>query len=212
MTRLGLLIPSSNVVMEPLAARQPDVQVHVNRLPVLDVPLDPASQAQFALDGQVAAAKLLCDANVDKIVWGGTSASWLEFVHDTVFAKRVTAETGVPTTTTVLQINEELSQRRIKRIGMVTPYTADVARQINRNYDAEGFEVSAWRNYGGSMSHDFAAIPKSVIKTMICEVAKSDVEAIIVMCTNVAAADLSDELSQTLGRPVIDSALSSFRK
>lgn len=211
MTRLGLLIPSSNSVMEPLAARQSDIQVHVNRLGVIDVSLAPASQAQFAMDGQVAAARVLCDVAVERIVWGGTSASWLGFAHDHAFADRVTAETGVPTTTAVLQINRQLADLGVRRIGLVTPYATDVAEQINRNYEAKGFHVGAWRNHGGHLSRDFAAIPQSTIRSMICEAAEPGVEAIVVMCTNLAAADLAVELTETLGIPVIDSALASFR-
>tara|TARA_R110002095_G_scaffold201105_1_gene181771 strand:- start:402 stop:1037 length:636 start_codon:yes stop_codon:yes gene_type:complete len=211
MTRLGLLIPSSNVVMEPLAARQTDIQVHVNRLGVIDIALNTTSRAQFSMDGQVSAAKLLCDANVDKIVWGGTSASWLGFKHDADFSSRVTSETGLPTTTSVLQINQELAELGVQKIGLVTPYSDDVAKQINRNYEAEGFVVSAWRNHGGKMSRDFASIPQSTIRELICEVALGDVEVVIVMCTNLDAADLSVELTRSLGIPVIDSALTSFR-
>lgn len=210
MTRLGLLIPSSNVVLEPLAARQTDMRVHVNRLPVYDVSLDPTSQAQFAMDGQVAAAKLLCDAKVDRIVWAGTSASWLGFEHDAVFAKRVTAETGIPTTTTILNINQELSELGIKRIGLVTPYTDEVAAQINRNYQNAGFTIGGWSNYGGTLSNDFAAITENEIEAMIRKVARQDVNAIVIMCTNLAAADLAINLKTSLDLPIIDSALSSF--
>jgi maleate isomerase len=210
MTRLGLLIPSSNVVLEPLAARQKNFQVHVNRLPVYDVSLDPASQAQFELDGQVAAAKLLCDAKVDRIIWGGTSASWLGFDRDIDFAERVTFETGVPTTTTVLEINRQLSEMDARRVGMVTPYTDDVAMQINRNYQAAGFHIGGWSNHGGTLSNDFASIPESEIEAMIRNVAHEDLDAIIIMCTNVAAAYLATRLKSILGLPIIDSATASL--
>ncbi|MFB0930675.1 MAG: Asp/Glu/hydantoin racemase, partial [Ascidiaceihabitans sp.] len=114
--RLGLLIPSSNVVLEPLAvrlqAKRPEVSVHVSRLGVIDVQLDATSRAQFEMDAQVAAAKLLCDAKVDQITWGGTSASWLGVAHDEAFVQRVTHETGVPATTCVLDIN-----RRLRKLG-----------------------------------------------------------------------------------------------
>ena len=211
MMRLGLLIPSSNSVMEPLAARQANMQVHVNRLGVVDISLAPESQAQFAMDEQVAAAKILCDVAVERIVWGGTSASWLGFGHDHAFVDRVTDETGIPTTTAVLQINHQLADLGVQRIGIVTPYATDVAQQINRNYEAEGFHVGNWRNHGSQLSRDFAAISPSVIRNMICEAAVPGVEAIVVMCTNLAAADLAVELTETLGIPVIDSALASFR-
>lgn len=210
MIRLGLLIPSSNVVLEPLAGRQTHIQTHVNRLPVYDVALGAESQAQFALDGQVAAAKLLFDAKVDRIIWGGTSASWLGFERDTAFAERVTAETGVPTSTAVLEINRTLSEMGARRIGMVTPYTEDVAIQINRNYEAAGYIVAGWSNHGGTLSKDFAAIPETALEVMIREVAQYDVDAIVIMCTNIAAADLAKRLECVLNVPIIDSAMSSL--
>jgi len=206
MKRLGLLIPSSNVVLEPLAARQGNLQVHINRLGVLDVKLDDSSRAQFALDAHVAAATLLQDAKVDGIAWGGTSASWLGVEHDEAFVSRVQSETGLPATTSVLRINRRLRELGIRKLGMVTPYTQDVAERINRTYRDLGFHIGGWRHDGGEMSNDFAAIPPARIEAMIRDVAEQDVEAIVVMCTNVAASRIAADLSVDLGRPVIDSA------
>ena len=208
--RLGLLIPSSNVVLEPLAVRRqneiPDLQVHVSRLGVLDVKLDVSSRAQFELEARVTAAKLLCDAKVDQIVWGGTSASWLGIAEDEEFKARVEAETGTPTTTTVIEINRRLTSMGAKRLGLVTPYTDDVAEQINRHYTSLGFEVVSSANDGGDMSHDFAAIKPAVIKRMILDTAKSLPDAIVIMCTNVAAATIAAEQTANLGIPILDSA------
>ncbi len=208
--RLGLLIPSSNVVLEPLAAqlqaRRPEISVHVSRLGVLDVKLNAASRAQFEMETKIAAAKLLCDANVDHIIWGGTSASWLGITHDEVFASRIEQETGIPATTCVLEINRHLAVLGAKRLGMVTPYTDDVSAQIDQNYAEMGFEVIASRHNGGDMSNDFAAIQPTVIERMIRDVAAAKPEAVIVMCTNVAAAALATELTADLGIPVLDSA------
>ena len=208
--RLGLLIPSSNVVLEPLAARLqtqiPSLTIHVARLGVLDIKLDPASRSQFELDAQVAAAKLLCDANVDCITWGGTSASWLGVAHDEAFVARMEEETGKPTTTCVLDINNRLADLDVTRLGLVTPYTDDVAAQINRNYTDMGFDVVASRNDGGTLSNDFAAIKSSMIAQMVQEVATAKPDAIVIMCTNMAGADSAAQLERDLGFPVLDSA------
>ncbi|MEO1679664.1 MAG: Asp/Glu/hydantoin racemase [Pseudomonadota bacterium] len=209
--RLGLVIPSSNVVLEPLAAtlqgHQRDLTVHVSRLGVLDVRLDAASQAQFELDAQVAAARLLTDAKVERIVWGGTSASWLGIERDEAFAARVFAETGIPTTTTVLEINRHLIALGARRIGMVTPYTNDVAEQINSTYRGLGFEIAASCNDGGDMSLDFAAIAPGTIVEMIRNVASAAPDAVVIMCTNVAGAAVAADLAPQLDLPILDSAV-----
>ena len=208
--RLGLVIPSSNVVLEPLAAAlqrdRADITVHVSRLGVLAVQLSDASRAQFELDAHVAAAVLLNDAKVDRIIWGGTSASWLGIAKDEAFVARVIAETGIPTTTSVLEINRQLDALGARRIAIVTPYTDDVAEQINDTYRGLGFEIAASRNHGGKMSLDFASIPPDAIADMVVEVAGAGPDAIVIMCTNVAGAAVAAKLAPELGLPILDSA------
>ncbi|MBP07414.1 MAG: hypothetical protein CMH08_05935, partial [Marinovum sp.] len=61
-------------MLEPLVARLPlqsEATFHFSRLGVIDITLDTASLAQFTLQGQVAVGALLCDAEVDCVVWGG---------------------------------------------------------------------------------------------------------------------------------------------
>ena len=208
--RLGLLIPSSNIVLEPLTVslqmQTPNLTIHIARLGVLDVQLNANSRSQFQLDVQVTAAKLLGDANVDRITWGGTSASWLGVAHDEAFVWRMEQETGIPTTTCVLDINNRLANLGVTRLGLVTPYSNEVAGQINRNYTDMGFNVVASRNHGGTLSNDFAAIKSSVIAQMIQEVAAAKPDAIVIMCTNMAGAQKAIQLESDLGLPILDSA------
>ena len=73
------------MVLEALIKKtKSDATIHVARRGVVDVKLDKTSRAQFELEIQLDAAKLLCDAKVDTIVWGGTSASWLGIENDPV--------------------------------------------------------------------------------------------------------------------------------
>ena len=215
MNRLGLLIPSSNVVLEPLAAKaqnqNPNLRIHVSRLGVLDVKLDEASRAQFQLKTQIAAARLLCDAKVDRIIWGGTSASWLGVAQDVAFVEAMKCITSIPITSCVLEINRSLTNIGAKHLGIVTPYTDDVAAQINQNYTDMGFKVSAFHNDGGHMSHDFAAIKPTAIERMIRDVAIKDVDVIIIMCTNIAGADVAEKLEKELKIPILDSAAISLK-
>jgi maleate isomerase len=211
MRRFGLLIPSSNVVLEPLIKQASDGStIHVSRLGVLDVKLDAASRAQFEQETQLAAAKLLCDAKVEAVVWGGTSASWLGLDHDIRFVDLMQQQTGVPTGSCALEINRQLRALGAKRLGMVTPYTADVAAQISRNYEAMGFEIAASVHDGGDLSNDFASIPQDTIARMIRTVAAAGPDAIIIMCTNVAGAALGQSMSDEVGCPIIDSAAATL--
>jgi maleate isomerase len=212
--RIGIVIPSSNVVIEPLVVqrfRESHDTVHFSRLGVVDIKLDAESLAQFELREQLSAAQQLCDARVDAIVWGGTSASWLGVERDEAYCKLVEHETGLPTTTCVLEMNRKVTDLGAKQIGMVTPYTDDVHDRILDNYEELGFPRPTGQNLGGEVSNDFASISSDTIEDMVRSVAKSSPDVIMIMCTNLRGARVADDLSKSLGIPIIDSALATLQ-
>ena len=207
--RIGIVLPSSNTVVEPLAADMlagTGVTAHFSRLGVINVALDARSKAQFELQRHVDAAKLLADADVDVIVWGGTSASWLGSEHDQAFCKSVFEQTGIPATSCVLEMNRTLLGGGALRFGLVTPYTDDVRKQIIANYHSMGHICCATENYGGTLSCYFAKIDPYTVALMVRSVAVSLPDVVFIMCTNVRGAAIATPLSEELGFPVIDSA------
>ena len=109
---LGVLTPSSNTRLEPLTADLlrglPEVSAHFSRFRVVDVSLAPSALAQFDTSAILAAADLLADAQVDAIVWSGTSAGWLGLDSDRVLCAEITDRTGVAATTSTLAVLEAL--------------------------------------------------------------------------------------------------------
>ena len=85
-TRLGMLTPSSNTVLEPLTtamlADLPNATAHFARFRVLKISMDDDALGQFKNEPMLAAAELLADANVQSICWNGTSSRWLGFDTD----------------------------------------------------------------------------------------------------------------------------------
>ena len=212
--RLGIVIPSSNVVIEPLAAQQfykSDTTVHFSRLGVVDIKLDAGSLAQFEMGEQLSAAQKLCDARVDAVVWGGTSSSWLGFERDEEYCKLIEQETGISVTTCVLEMNRKVASLGARRIAMVTPYTDDVHNRILDNYEGLGFPRPTGQNLGGIVSNDFASISPNTLEDMILNVAKGVPDVIMIMCTNLRGAGVAEDLSKRLGLPVIDSAAATLQ-
>lgn len=206
--RLGMLTPSSNTVLEPAMARMlaglSDVSVHFSRFRVTHIDLDDAGLAQFDNARLVGAAELLADARVDAIVWNGTSAGWMGFQSDERLRTRIVAKTGIPATTSVLALNAVLSERGVRRFGLVTPYRDDVQVHIVRGYERAGFECVAERHLGLRDNYSFAEVEPAQIERMVHEVAAEDVEAVITFCTNLRAFELVPGLEQALGIPVYD--------
>jgi maleate isomerase len=208
--RIGILIPSSNTVLEPLSASMfshIESTVHFSRLRVIDVTLNQQSFEQFSMEKQIDAAKLLCDAGVDSLVWGGTSASWLGADHDARFCDLLENTTGIPSGSCTLEMNRLFNEYNAKTFGLVTPYTLDVQKRIINNYKSMGFTCLAERHYGGTISSEFAAIEEDVIAQMVRDVAQKKPDIIFIMCTNLRGAKVSEQLSRDVGIPIFDSAI-----
>ena len=207
--RLGMLTPSSNTTLEPVAARLvsglPGVSVHFSRFPVTEIALSDTALAQFDDTVILRAAELLAHAKVDVITWNGTSASWLGLPSDEALVARIESETGIPASTSVLAFHEIFWRTKVGRIGLVTPYTDDIQSRIIANWDAAGFACVAERHAGLSDNFSFAEVAPETIAGMIREVAREKPDAIAVVCTNMDAATLAPTLERELSIPVYDS-------
>lgn len=207
--RIGMLTPSSNTVLEPMAVDilrgVRSVSVHASRLHVTEISLDDTALKQFELDAYLAAAKLLADARVDVIGWNGTSASWTGFERDERLCETIAATFGVAATTAVLAINELLAALGARRIAFVTPYVDEIQERINQTYQDAGYACIEERHFGERVNYAFAEVPEDIIADAVRAVARSGPDAIVIMCTNLRAAHLAAPLEAELDIPILDS-------
>ena len=112
--------------------------------------------------------------------------------------------TGIPATTAVLALNELMALKDIRRLALVTPYTADVQARIAANYRAMGIEVVAERHLGIRVNHDFAAVEPERLRGLMREVAEAKPQAMTTFCTNLRAAPLADRIEAELDVPLLD--------
>lgn len=205
---LGMLTPSSNTVLEPvtsaMVAGLPEVSAHFGRFRVTEISLRDQSQGQFTLEPILAAARLLADARVDVIAWNGTSSGWLGFERDEELCAAITAETGIPSTTSVLALNEIMRASGAARFGLVTPYLHDVQERIVDTYRRAGFDCVAERHLNDAGNFSFSEVPAETIAALVREVAASGPDCIATFCTNLRAAPLVDALEREIGIPIYD--------
>ena len=205
-----MITPSSNTVVEPLTARMLEplgdaVSLHFTRIRVTRIALDAGSLGQFDDAPMVEAARLLADAGMDVIAWNGTSGSWQGLDADRALVRRLDAETGVPATTSTLDLLEACRALGITRCGLATPYLAEIHEAIRRVYTAAGLEVVASACLGVTVNKEFAEVPRPRVAALLRAVAVPDAEGIVTVCTNFAAAAVIDEVERETRRPVVDS-------
>ena len=208
-TRLGMLTPSSNTVLEPVTAAMlaglPDVTAHFGRFRVTEIALSDQAMRQFDDSEIMKAAELLATAKVDVIAWNGTSASWLGFHTDEHLQRRITDVTGTKASTCVLGYRDLLRMTGVTRVGLVSPYTDDVQARIARSWGSEGFQITAERHKGLADNYSFCEITEAEIADMSRAVVREGCEAVVVLCTNMAGAAVAPRIEPEIGVPLYDS-------
>ena len=211
-TRIGMIVPSSNTCLEPQTYRmlgdRRDVTVHFTRIEVTRIALDAGSDRQFDVRSMVGAAQLLRTAEVDVVAWNGTAGSWLGPEVDRALAAQITAATGVPATTSTLAYLDAFTAFRVRHLGLLTPYTADVNRAIGERYAAEGTTVVGERHLGLSVNEEFARVPPDDLLPLSRELAEAPdgrPDALAYVCTNLYGAPIVAQVEAETGLPVLDS-------
>ena len=210
--RIGIITPSSNICLEPTAYRMLSgtgtATAHFARIPVTRIALDERADRQFSTDAMLDAARLLADADVDVVTWGGTAGSWLGLEHDRALCAAVTEATGIPATTSTLALLDALRAYGVTRLGLAVPYTDDVVARIADVYRGAGIEVVASAALGLTENAAFAEVTGEQVDKLIATAAGSpggEVHAVAVVCTNVFGAGRVVDAEARLGIPVLDS-------
>ncbi|WP_079924040.1 GAF domain-containing protein [Mycobacterium sp. AT1] len=204
--RLGFICPSSNTAFEPAAwALLADrAAMHVTRVGVTRIALGPDSDDQFDVAGMEAAALLLAEARVDVVAWAGTSGSWLGVDRERALCDALSAAAGVPATTSTLAVLEACRTYGVERLGLVSPYTADVSARIAEELGRNGIEAVNQQYRGLATNYDFASVGPADVASMIAAAAHG-ADAVTVMCTNVDGVAPAARVGAQLGTPVFDS-------
>jgi maleate isomerase len=204
-----MIVPSSNTCLEPQTYRilggRTDVTVHFTRIPVTRIALDDSSDRQFDPAVMRDAARLLATADVDVIAWNGTSGSWLGPAHDRELVLEITDATGIPATTSTLAYLEAFKSFGTGRIGLFTPYTEDVNHRVMACYEREGIKTLDHRAMGLSDNESFARVTDDEMRPGSRELAKAAPDALVYLCTNLNGANITAEIEEDTGIPVLDS-------
>jgi len=215
-TRLGMLTPSSNTVLEPLTfdmlANQSNISVHFSRFRVLKISLESDSLGQFTYDPMLEAADLLADAQVQSICWNGTSSGWLGFEKDRTLIAEIEARTGIKACSSILAMNELLTKFNAKKIGFVTPYLNEIQQKILNNYRSEGYEIAGEKHLGDPGNFSFATYSEAEILELCRAVANERPDAILIFCTNFRGARLAPIIEKETGITVLDSVSTALWK
>lgn len=189
MKRVGLIIPSSNVVIEDTlhdraGSFRHDIGIHITRLPVTTVDLGERSKKQFDADVVGQAIDQLLEAQVSQIIFAGTAGAWLGIERERHWCAEAAQRTGVTVTSTTLLTLAELKTANLSSLGLVTPFTPKVHDAIVQNFQSEGFSVSYGSHFGLDSSRQMAELALDQIADRIDMSFQKGCDGVLCFCTN----------------------------
>jgi maleate isomerase len=93
---------------------------------------------------------------------------------------------------------------------LAVPYKGDLTREIAKVYGQHGFEIPSESHLDQTVNTDIGSNPRERIRQLLRDSVSKGVEAIAVVCTNLAGTPLVDEMERELGIPIIDSIAVTF--
>lgn len=205
--RIGLLIPSVNVVMESDFRRYlpPGLQAHAHRVYRRSLQSTHESENQVLADS-LEAAKALVHTRADVIVFGCTAATILEGSGgDRVIGQRLTDATGIPTVTTATAVVDALRHVGARRVAMMTPYRDEINETERQFLEDSGFQVTQATGMQILESLRIPQVHPGRIYRFVRDELKAPCDAIFISCTNFRAWEALPYLERDLRVTVITS-------
>ncbi len=113
---------------------------------------------------------------------------------------------GVQVTNPLSAVKAYLNHLGAKRIGLLTPYEPQVSQAMSDHLQAEGFEISSFGSFYEKVESKVTRISQLSILDAIEKIGEGDqCDAVFASCTNLRTADLLQQASEKIAKPVISS-------
>jgi maleate isomerase len=205
--RVGLMVPSSNTMMEPdfAAGLGSDVTLHTARMFLEDTTA--AGENRMLDEFALPAARDLGTAHANIVVFGCTSAGALRGnSYDGELCQRIRDITGAPVVSTIASVRLAIRASGARKVGVITPYVDELNERIKASVEADGVRVVKIAGLGMSENYAIARVPPETIEKFAVEqLGELDIDLVFASCTNFAAIAAKDAIAERMGLPVITS-------
>jgi maleate isomerase len=209
--RVGLMIPSSNTMMEVDFTRDlpPGVALHTARMYMEDT--TPAGENRMLDEFALPAARDLGTARPDVVVFGCTSAGALRGNdYDAELCVRISELTGALVVSTIGAVRAAIEASGATSIGVITPYVDELNEKIRASIEADGTQVAAIAGLGITENFAIAEVGATEIvafaeRALGALAADGSIGLAFASCTNFGAMAARPAIAERLGLPVVTS-------
>jgi maleate isomerase len=205
--RLGLIVPSSNSVMEVDFYKNlpPDISLHVARMYLHDTTVT-GEEEMLDLHFPRALSDL-ATVIPHAVVFGCTSAGALRGnAYDQELCQRIGEVAKCHAVSTIASARDALKRRGIKRAAVVTPYIDSLNQRIRVSLEADGLEVALIAGLGIDYNFAIADVKPDEIITFVSKtIAGQKIDGVFISCTNFRGMEVRERIEQLTGLPVVTS-------
>jgi len=203
--RIGIIIPSSNCLVEPQFQRYApaNVGVHVTRLRMTGKWHKTPTELRREIAG---AAAVLSDTKPDVIVFHCTASSMEEgLAGEARVVETIRDASGCSAITTAQAITQALRRLGVKRLVLISPYVKETNQHEARYLGEAGFEVIHDFGLALSGSHEYMAVSPRRWEEIALENQRAEAEGYLLSCANTTMIEAISEIEARLNKPVVNS-------
>ena len=209
--RFGILVPFTNSNLEPdMALMRPDgVSLHFARMGGYDEDEIPDAAQMHGLGAAdlKEPLHLLMGVKPDVVLYGCTSATLthgLEF--DRALAARIHSQHGAKTVTAAGALINALQTLNVTRIGFASPYVPAINDMAVAFLSAMGIETTHRSEITETLDNEGqGALSPEAVFELGAKADHSNVQAIVLSCTDMRSIEIAAQLEAHTGKPVITS-------
>lgn len=204
-TRLGIIVPSGNTLLEPELSKLPipGASFHFTRIVNY---LDTEEELAAMIDQAPEAAELLSQANVKAIAFGCTGGSFLKGKdYDQEVIKKMEDRVSIPCTTTSTAAVKALKEMGIQRMILLTPYEKWLTDRGAEYFQAHGFDVIGSEYLSITDALKMVEMTPSQIADWAKSTSTPNCDGLFISCTCFPAMGAAEQIEKDLGIPVVTS-------
>lgn len=204
--RIGLIVPSSNTVMEPDFHRHLDnCIISTTRIFLESVTRE--AEVRMLEEDLPKAIALLRTTAPDVVVFGCTSAGALgALAHDGAIGEMIQAGTGAGAITVLSAVLTQLRRIAGRRLAVFTPYVEDLTNSIAASLAEGGCAPVKAVGMGIQANLDIGRVtPEEIADFVERQMEGCAADSAFLSCTNWRAIEAIEPLQRKLGIPIVTS-------
>lgn len=205
--RLGLIVPSSNTVVESdfLSLRRSWSSVHTARMFLRTVNAE--SERIMLRKHLPGAIRDIASIEPSVVAFACTSAgALLGEAGEERLILDLEAATGAPAVSTNAAVKRAIAQHRPGRVAVLTPYLDHLTEAVASGIENDGWKVVEARGLGLIDNVDIGRIPPRDIEAFARNaLSRTAFDLLFISCTNLRAMEVRASLTRLFGVPVVTS-------